>query len=63
MAPGAEEFCICGQGYRGAMVACDHAAGCLVEWFHFECVQLIAEVSSRTFLYRVDIVGILLVRI
>lgn len=32
-------FCICGKGFIGAMVACDHPQ-CTVEWYHFECVGL-----------------------
>lgn len=38
-----EEYCVCGRGYVGKMVGCDNA-NCLVEWFHFECVNLTAEV-------------------
>jgi hypothetical protein len=37
-------FCICGRGFVGKMVACDKA-DCVVEWYHFDCVGLLAEVS------------------
>ena len=37
-------FCICGQGFVGKMIACEKA-GCTIEWFHFQCVGLLQEVS------------------
>lgn len=36
-------YCICGLGFNGDMVACE-APGCLVEWYHFQCVGLVSEV-------------------
>ena len=42
-------FCICGQGFVGKMIACEKA-GCTIEWFHFQCVGLLQEVSWLTYL-------------
>ena len=39
-------YCVCGRGYVGRMVGCDNPK-CLVEWFHFECVNLTAEVKKN----------------
>jgi hypothetical protein len=36
-------FCVCGKGFLGFMVACDHPQ-CIVEWYHFECVGLLQSV-------------------
>ena len=33
-------YCICQQVSFGEMIACDNAANCPYEWFHYECVGL-----------------------
>jgi hypothetical protein len=33
-------YCICQQVSFGEMIACDNAAQCPYEWFHYECVGL-----------------------
>lgn len=40
----ANSFCTCGKGFVGQMIACD-SASCLIEWYHFKCVGLHAEVG------------------
>lgn len=40
-----QQYCVCSRGYVGRMVGCDNPK-CLVEWFHFECVNLTAEVGK-----------------
>lgn len=44
----ADHFCLCQRGYEGQMIACD-AASCPVEWYHFECVGLLARVRDFHF--------------
>lgn len=41
----ANSFCTCGKGFRGQMIACE-SPNCLIEWYHFKCVGLNAEVSK-----------------
>ena len=43
-----DPFCICGHEGLGQMVSCDNAR-CLVQWFHFACVGITAEVNSVHF--------------
>jgi hypothetical protein len=45
------QFCLCGQGYDSAMVACD-APDCPLEWFHFSCVGLMCRVRDLSSLLR-----------
>ncbi len=40
-----ENYCICGKGYVGQMIACDQP-DCPVQWFHFKCVGLLRKVAA-----------------
>jgi hypothetical protein len=45
-------LCICGQGFQGKMIGCDHD-GCDIEWYHFKCVGLTKEVFIK-YLFFLD---------
>jgi hypothetical protein len=45
---GEGNYCICGEGYIGRMLACD-MEGCDIEWFHFKCVGINKQVRVSYF--------------
>ncbi|XP_060858495.1 inhibitor of growth protein 5-like [Metopolophium dirhodum] len=46
--PNEPTFCLCNQVSFGQMIGCDNP-DCPIEWFHFECVNLIAKPKGEWF--------------
>ncbi|XP_001943164.2 inhibitor of growth protein 5-like [Acyrthosiphon pisum] len=46
--PNEPTYCLCNQVSYGEMIGCDNP-DCPIEWFHFECVQLITKPKGKWF--------------
>ncbi|KAI1290209.1 Inhibitor of growth protein 1 [Halotydeus destructor] len=44
--PDEPTYCLCNQISFGEMIGCDNS-GCPIEWFHFQCVQLLTKPKGK----------------